>query len=83
MRLQIAKWGNCLAVRLPASYARQVNLSSGDYLEATIDAGGEMHLVPGAPKADKAAMLKKIAALHKVLPQTASVMATLRNDARY
>ena len=83
MRLQIAKWGNSLAVRLPASYAKQSGVSSGDYLEATINTSGEMHLVPSAPKADKAAMLKKIAALHKVLPQTASVMATLRNDARY
>lgn len=83
MRLQIAKWGNSLAVRLPASYARQVGISSGDYLEATIDASGEMRLVPDAPKADKAAMLKKITALHKALPQTTDVMATLRKEARY
>jgi antitoxin MazE len=83
MRLQVSKWGNSLAVRLPASYAKQSGVSTGDYLEARIDASGEMHLVPSAPKVDKAAMLKKIAALHKTLPRTTSVMDALRDEARY
>ena len=83
MRLQVAKWGNSLAVRLPASYAKQTRVSCGDYLEATIDASGEMHLVPSAPRVDKAAMLKKISALHKTLPRTTSVMDALRKEARY
>ncbi len=83
MRLQIAKWENSLAIRLPTSYATQLGLSSGDYLEATINANGEMHLVPSAPKADKAAMLIKISALHKTLPQTTNVMDALCKEARY
>ena len=83
MRLQVSKWGNSLAVRLPASYAKQSGVSSGDYLEARIDASGEMHLVPSAPKVDKGAMLKKISALNKTLPRTTSVMDALRDEARY
>ncbi len=83
VRLQISKWGNSLAVRLPASYTKQAGITTGDYLEAKIDASGEMHLAPSTPKVDKALMLKKIFALHKNLPQTKSVMNALRNDARY
>ena len=83
MRLQVAKWGNSLAVRLPASYAKQSGLTSGDYLEARVDASGEMHLVPSAPIVDKATILKKISALHKNLPRTTSVMDALRKEARY
>jgi antitoxin MazE len=83
MRLQISKWGNSLAVRLPATYAKKSGLTSGDYLEARIDVGGEMHLVPSVPKIDKAAVLKKILALHKKLPQTTSAMDRLRKEARY
>lgn len=83
VRLQISKWGNSLAVRLPASYTKQAGVTTGDYLEAKIDASGEMHLLPSAPKVDKALMLKKISALHKNLPRTKSVMDALRKDARY
>jgi antitoxin MazE len=83
MRLQVSKWGNSLAVRLPANYAKYTGIASGDYLEATITPGGEMHLAPCAPVADKAALLKKISALQKTLPQTRSVMDTLREEARY
>jgi antitoxin MazE len=83
VRLQISKWGNSLAVRLPASYTKQVGVTTGDYLEAKIDSSGEMHLAPSAPKVDKALMLKKISALHKSLPQTKSVMDAMRKDTRY
>ena len=83
MRLQISKWGNSLAVRLPASYTKRAGVNNGDYLEANIDASGEIHVVPSAPKVDKAAMLKKISALHKTVPRTTSVMDALRKAARY
>ena len=83
MRLQVSKWGNSLAVRLPANYAKQSGVANGDYLEATITASGEMRLVPSAPAADKSVLLKKLAALHKTLPQTTSVIETLRDEARY
>ena len=83
MRLQVSKWGNSLAVRLPANYAKQSGVSSGDYLEATITAGGEMRLIPSAPAVDKTALLKKLAALRKILPQTTSVMEELRKETRY
>jgi len=83
MRLQVSKWGNSLAVRLPASYAKQSGIQSGDYLEATITPGGEMRLIPGTVSADKTNLLKALASLHTSLPQTTSVMDALRDEARY
>jgi len=83
MRLQVSKWGNSLAVRLPANYARQSGIASGDYLEATVTASGEIRITPGTATIDKAALLKKLATLHKSMPQTTSVMEALREEARY
>lgn len=83
MRLQVSKWGNSLAVRLPAAYAKQSGIHNGDYMEATITPGGEMHLAPSASSADKSDLLKKLSALHKAFPQTTSVMDALREEARY
>lgn len=83
MRLQTAKLGNSLAVRLPANYAKQSSVSSGDYLEATISACGKMRLMPSSPAVNKANLLKKLSALHKTLPQTTSVIDALREEARY
>jgi antitoxin MazE len=83
MRLQVSKWGNSLAVRLPATYAKQSGIHSGDYLEATITPGGEMHLTPSTVSADKVSLLKALATLHTSLPQTTSVMDALRDEARY
>lgn len=83
MRLQVSKWGNSLAVRLPANYAKQSGIASGDYLEATVTASGEMHLALSAPVPDKSVLLKKLSALHKTMPQTTSVIEALREEARY
>lgn len=40
MRTQIGKWGNSLAVRLPAPYARDLGLTEGMDLEVVIVNGG-------------------------------------------
>ncbi len=41
MNLQIAKWGNSLALRIPADYVRSMGIKEGDQVEAslTIDGG--------------------------------------------
>lgn len=83
MRLQVSKWGNSLAVRLPANYAKQSGVSNGDYLEATITTSGEMHLIPSMPATNKSALLEKLLALHRSLPKTTSVIDALRDEARY
>ena len=40
MRTKVAKWGNSLAVRIPRSYAREMNLKEGMSLDISLGGGG-------------------------------------------
>ena len=82
MEIKIARWGNNLAVRLPASYARRAGLRAGDSVKAEVTASGELHLSPRKPF-DKAAFLRKVKTLHARLPPTEGVMAALRARERF
>ncbi len=83
MDLQVTKWGNSLAVRLPASYAKKIGIHIGDYLTASINKNGELHLVPNHNYVGKRAVLEKIRSMHQSFPRTTSVFDALRTDARY
>jgi antitoxin MazE len=37
--MQVAKWGNSLAVRLPAALVRELGLKEGDRIDLSKDAG--------------------------------------------
>jgi antitoxin MazE len=39
MRLRVQKWGNSLALRIPAAFARETGLGSGAEIDLTIDDG--------------------------------------------
>ena len=82
MRLQIAKWGNSLAVRLPTAATRAAGLQEGDSVEASIAPNGEITLVPAAAF-DKEAFLRRVAKLQATMPMTKPVVAQMRKDARY
>lgn len=40
MNLNIARWGNSLALRIPADYARRAGIKEGDKVEARLTADG-------------------------------------------
>lgn len=82
MRLQIAKWGNSLAVRLPMECTRAAGLREGDSVEASIAPTGEITLA-AASVFDKAAFLTRLAKLQAAMPITEPVVAQMRQDARY
>lgn len=84
MRVQIAKWGNSLAVRIPVDCARKIGMKAGDALELEITSSGDMRLKP-APDAgfDKAAFLGRLDALHAQEPVGVPVVETMRREARY
>jgi antitoxin MazE len=42
----ISKWGNSLAVRIPAAIAKQASLAEGDCLKLTLDPDGAIVLRP-------------------------------------
>lgn len=82
MNLQVAKWGNSLAVRIPADYVRQIGVKAGDQLEAHLGADGALNLKPPA-KWSRKAFAAEIARDNKLLPLGSSVMEQLRQEARY
>jgi len=82
MRLQVSKWGNSLAVRLPVECTRATGLKDGDSVEASITPAGEIKLAP-EKIFDKAAFMTRIAKLHTSIPMTAPVVEAMRQEERY
>ncbi|MDR0781502.1 MAG: AbrB/MazE/SpoVT family DNA-binding domain-containing protein [Pseudomonadales bacterium] len=58
MKLQIAKWGNSLAVRLPVAYTRIAGLREGDNIETQVSSAGAITLTP-AKSFDKSASVHR------------------------
>lgn len=82
MKLQVAKWGNSLAVRLPTECVRAMGLRAGDSVEAEIDPQGAITLFPAKPF-DKTALLRKLRKLRVGMPLTGPVVERMRQKARY
>lgn len=82
MKLQLAKWGNSLAVRLPVECTRAAGLREGDTVEAEVTPVGEIKLTP-APVFDKAAFLLRLGNLHAKMPMTTTTVEMMRRDERY
>jgi len=82
MRLQVAKWGNSLAVRLPVECIRAAGLREGDSVEASIGTTGAITL---APKKifDKSAFMARLGKLHASTPMTEPIVETMRQAERY
>lgn len=82
MNLLIAKWGNSLAVRIPAAYVRQIGVTEGDQLVAHLGADGSLNLRQSQAW-NRKAFAQELARDAKALPMGASVMTQLRQEARY
>ena len=82
MKLQLAKWGNSLAVRLPVAFVRAAGLRAGDSIEAAITPSGEITLTP-AKAFDKAAFLQRVRKLRNSMPVTEPVVENMRQTHRY
>jgi antitoxin MazE len=63
--MQVAKWGNSLAVRLPAAVVEVLNLKEGDQIEISVS-GERRFEIARDPSAAKA--LKRIRQLRRPLP---------------
>ena len=81
MNLHIAKWGNSLAVRIPAEYIKAMGVQAGDSVDATLTADGGISIRP--VKWDRKAYAQEVSALRDAMPVGTSVMDELRRGARY
>ena len=82
MRLQLAKWGNSLAVRLPVECTRAAGLREGDSVEAEVTTAGEITLTP-VTSFDKGAFIKRLRKLRAGMPMTTATVERMRREDRY
>jgi antitoxin component of MazEF toxin-antitoxin module len=57
MKITVAKWGNSLAVRIPAEIARELKLDEGSKVECIVSSQGALELTP-APRRSGSKWLK-------------------------
>jgi antitoxin MazE len=82
MKLQIAKWGNSLAVRLPVECTRAVGLKEGDSVEAIVTETGQITLQP-AQEFDRAVFIRRMQIKRSSMPMTSATVAVMRKQDRY
>lgn len=81
MNLNIARWGNSLALRIPADYARRAGLKEGDSMEASLTADGGISIRP--VRWNRNAFAQELARTRDAMPIGTSVMDELRRGGRY
>jgi antitoxin MazE len=81
MNIQISKWGNSLALRIPAEVVKQIHLKEGDKVEATLSMNGTLIIKP--QRLDRKTLAKMARELRDSMRMGKSVMDELRSEARY
>lgn len=81
MDLQIAKWGNSLALRIPAEIVRRLGLREGVTVEAQLTVDGSLSIRPA--QWDRKAFALELTEARGSMPMTESVVEELRSGARY
>lgn len=86
MQLTVSRWGNSLAVRIPADVARSLALEEGAQVECATTASGTLELIPAGKKA-RADWLQghfaKVNARLSEQPMTTPSSQLLREEERY
>jgi antitoxin MazE len=82
IELMVSKWGNSLAVRLPAESARRIGVGEGDTLIAEVSADGRLLLAPEGRTIGKAETRRLRQFLDRQ-KETAPVVGDMRRGARY
>jgi antitoxin MazE len=81
MHLQIAKWGNSLAMRLPAELVRRFGLRDGDSVDAQLTVDGALTIRPA--NWSRRAFAAELTAAREAMPMGRPVIEELRGQARY
>jgi len=82
MALMVSKWGNSLAVRLPAESAKRLGVAEGDTLIAEVSADGRLILGAEGRALDKTGS-RRLRQFLRRQKETLPVMAEMRRRARY
>lgn len=81
MNLQVAKWGNSLALRIPAEVVRSIGIKEGDSVEACLTIDGGLTIRPSTW--DRKAFARELSDARKAMPMGKSIMDDVRRGGRY
>ena len=83
MELQVGKWGNSLALRLPVALAKRAGLREGSRVEADITAESELRLVKAGSEfssTSRADLAAELSRMHHEWPVGSSVVRWMRDQ---
>ncbi len=85
LSLSVGRWGNSLAVRLPAALAQALGIAEGSTLGVTRGADDSLRLrpLPAREPIDRVEWALRARAHLASMPRTESVIGEMRGDARY
>ncbi len=83
IELQVSKWGNSLAMRLPAELVRRFGLRDGASVKAQFTPSGALTLRPARAAWSRRGFAAELVQARKALPMGQPVVEELRREARY
>jgi antitoxin MazE len=78
----IRRWGNSLAIRLPADCLRQAGLREGDQIDIVVGPDGRLSLEP-LRRLDRSSLATDLRQLQATMPLTPSVIEECRGGERW
>jgi antitoxin MazE len=81
MDLQVTKWGNSLALRIPSEFVRQLGLREGSTVEAQLTVDGSLSIRPA--RWNRKAFALELIEARSAMPMSEPVMEELRSGVRY
>lgn len=81
MDIQVAKWGNSLALRIPSEIVRRLGLREGATVEAQLTVDGSLSIRPA--QWNRNAFALELTKARSTMPMSESVMKELRSETRY
>jgi antitoxin MazE len=79
--LQVAKWGNSLALRIPSEIVRQLGLREGATVQAQLTVDGILSIRPA--QWNRKAFARELTEARSSMPMSDPVIEELRSGARY
>ncbi len=79
--LQVARWGNSLALRIPSEVVRRLGLREGATVEAQLTVDGSLSIRPA--QWNRKAFAHELNEARRAMPVSEPVMEALRGGARY
>jgi len=81
MDLQVAKWGNSLALRIPSEIVRRLGLREGGTVQVQLTVDGSLTIRPSTWS--RKTFAQELAAAADTMTMSASGMEEVRSKARY